>query len=92
MSPDKAIISGYGGKILTTGDAGRTWSVSTSGTDNAIYKIKMIDDANGWAVGQGGTVLKTTDGGKTWQKVDAGTEASLGQHPGARPARGLAAR
>jgi photosystem II stability/assembly factor-like uncharacterized protein len=77
LSPDKAIISGYGGKILTTSDSGRTWSVSSSGTDNAVYKVKMVDDSNGWAVGQAGTVLKTTDGGKNWQKVDAGTNESL---------------
>ena len=41
LSPDKAIISGYGGKILTTADSGRTWSVSTSGTDNAIYRLPL---------------------------------------------------
>jgi len=77
LSPEKAIIVGYGGKILTTGDSGRTWAVSPSGTDSAIYKITMIDDANGWAVGQAGTVIKTGDGGKSWQKVDAGSEVSL---------------
>lgn len=77
VSADKAIIVGYGGKILTTGDGGRSWEVVPSGTDGAIYKVKMVDEANGWAVGQGGTVLKTTDGGKSWQKLDAGTPMSL---------------
>lgn len=77
VSPEKAIIVGYGGKILSTADGGRTWDVVPSGTDGAIYKVKMVDDANGWAVGQAGTVLKTTDGGKSWQKVDAGTQMSL---------------
>ena len=77
ISPEKAIIVGYGGKILSTGDGGRNWEVVPSGTDGAIYKVKMVDDANGWAVGQAGIVLKTTDGGKSWQKVDAGTQMSL---------------
>jgi photosystem II stability/assembly factor-like uncharacterized protein len=77
VSPDKVIIAGYGGKILTTDDGGRSWSVSSSGTESAIYKTRMVDASNGWAVGQGGIVLKTTDGGKTWQKVDTGSDASL---------------
>ena len=77
LSADKAIITGYGGKILLTSDGGRTWEVVESGTDGAIYNVAMVDDANGWAVGQAGLVLKTTDGGKSWQKVDAGTEHSL---------------
>jgi photosystem II stability/assembly factor-like uncharacterized protein len=77
VSPEKAIIVGYGGKILTTSDGGRSWTNSESNTDNAIYKVAMVDESNGWAVGQGGTVLKTTDGGKTWTGVDAGTQAYL---------------
>jgi photosystem II stability/assembly factor-like uncharacterized protein len=74
---DKAIIAGYGGKILVTDDGGRSWNVSSSDTDSAIYKTRMIDASNGWAVGQGGTVLKTGDGGKTWKKVDTGNDSSL---------------
>jgi photosystem II stability/assembly factor-like uncharacterized protein len=77
LSADKAIIAGYGGKILLTGDGGRSWEVVQSGTDGAIYNIAMVDESNGWAVGQIGTVLKTTDGGKSWQKVDAGTQSTL---------------
>jgi len=77
LSPEKAIVVGYGGKILTTSDGGRSWNASQSNTDNAIYNVAMIDDATGWAVGQGGTVLKTTDGGKTWEKIDSGTDSYL---------------
>lgn len=77
VSPEKAIIVGYGGKILATGDSGRNWEIVPSGTDRAIYKVKMVDDSNGWAVGQLGTVLKTSDGGKSWQKLDPGTQSSL---------------
>jgi photosystem II stability/assembly factor-like uncharacterized protein len=77
VSPERVIIVGYAGKILTTEDGGRSWAVRPSGTDNAIYKVRMLDQENGWAVGQSGTVLRTSDGGKTWQKVEAGTEAYL---------------
>src|SRR5690554_5594701 len=77
LSPEKAIVVGYGGKILTTNDSGRSWNVAQSNTDKAIYKVAMADETNGWAVGQGGTVLKTTDGGQTWQPMDAGTQSYL---------------
>jgi photosystem II stability/assembly factor-like uncharacterized protein len=87
MSAEKAIIVGYGGKILLTNDAGRTWDVAQSNTDGAIYKVAMTDASNGWAVGQAGLVLKTADGGKTWQKVDAGTDKSLFSIYAASPQR-----
>lgn len=87
ISPEKAIIVGYGGKILLTNDAGRTWEVAQSNTDGAIYKLAMTDASNGWAVGQAGLLLKTTDGGKTWQKVDSGTQSSLFSIYAASPQR-----
>lgn len=87
LSPEKAIIAGYGGKILLTNDAGRTWEIAQSNTDGAIYKLAMTDAANGWAVGQAGLMLKTTDGGKTWQKVDSGTQSSLFSIYAASPQR-----
>ena len=87
LSAEKAIIVGYGGKILLTNDAGRTWEVAQSNTDGAIYKVAMTDASNGWAVGQAGLVLRTSDGGKTWQKVDAGTDKSLFSIYAASPQR-----
>src|SRR5262249_25285435 len=54
ISADRAIVVGYGGKILETRDSGRTWNVRPSGTDEAIYKIHLFDGQTGWAVGQGG--------------------------------------
>jgi len=87
VSAEKAIIVGYGGKILLTSDAGRNWEVAQSNTDGAIYKLAMTDASSGWAVGQSGLVLRTTDGGKTWQKIDAGTDASLFSIYAASPQR-----
>lgn len=77
VSPQKAIIVGYGGKILMTNDGGRSWTTPDSKTDNALYKVAMVDDSNGYAVGQAGTVLRTTDGGETWSKIDSGTQNYL---------------
>lgn len=84
---DKAIIAGYGGKILVTNDGGRNWEVAKTDTDSAIYNVAMVDAQNGWAVGQAGLLLKTTDGGKSWTKVDSGTQLSLFSIDAASPQR-----
>lgn len=77
LTPDKAIVVGYGGKILLTSDSGRSWKRPAAGTDQALYNTVMQDEKTGWIVGQGGTALKTTDGGETWTKLTTGTENSL---------------
>ncbi|HZR83287.1 MAG TPA: YCF48-related protein [Candidatus Binatia bacterium] len=77
VTPEHVVIVGYGGKILDTHDGGRTWENRPSGTDNALYKVDLLDEKTGWAVGQGGTIIKTTDGGATWNKQESGTENYL---------------
>jgi photosystem II stability/assembly factor-like uncharacterized protein len=71
LSKDRAIIVGYGGKIAQTTDGGNSWIVADSGTDLALYAIRMADENHGWVVGQEGLVLHTDDGGKTWQKQES---------------------
>ena len=71
MTKDRAIIVGYGGKIVQTGDGGTTWEVRPSGTDLALYAVRMVDENHGWIVGQEGLVLHTDDGGKTWQTQES---------------------
>jgi photosystem II stability/assembly factor-like uncharacterized protein len=70
-SKDAAIVVGYGGKILQTSNGGSSWDVRDSGTDVALYSVKMVDDKQGWIVGQEGLVLHTADGGKTWQRQES---------------------
>jgi photosystem II stability/assembly factor-like uncharacterized protein len=77
VSPEHVVIVGYAGKILDTHDGGRTWEVRKSGTDNALYKVQLLDGKTGWAMGQGGTIIKTTDGGVSWTKQESGTENYL---------------
>ena len=70
--PKRAIVIGYGGKILETTDNGFTWARIPSGTHLALYSIDFAaDNKTGWIVGQQGTILKTTDAGKTWEKQEA---------------------
>jgi photosystem II stability/assembly factor-like uncharacterized protein len=77
VSPQHVVIVGYGGKILDTRDGGRTWEVRNSGTDNALYKVHLVDGKTGWAMGQGGTIVKTTDGGLTWTPQQSTTESYI---------------
>lgn len=72
LSPEKAIIVGYGGKILMTTDGGKGWQAKSSGTELALYNVKFADAQNGWVSGQDGLILHTTDGGETWSRQDSG--------------------
>ena len=76
-SPDRAIVVGYGGKILLTENGGRSWEVIPSGTDRALYNIQFADAETGWISGQDGVMLHTADGGKTWQREFTGTAVYL---------------
>ena len=68
----RALVIGYGGKIIETTDGGFSWSTVPSGTDLALYSIDFAaDKKTGWIVGQQGLVLKTADGGKTWAQQPA---------------------
>jgi photosystem II stability/assembly factor-like uncharacterized protein len=71
LSPEKAVVVGYGGKILITTDAGKTWQAKPSGTELALYNVKFVDLQNGWVCGQDGFILRTKDGGETWQKQES---------------------
>jgi photosystem II stability/assembly factor-like uncharacterized protein len=71
LSKDRAIVVGYGGKIAETTNGGSSWDIRPSGTDLALYGIRMADEKNGWVVGQEGLVLHTEDGAKTWQKQES---------------------
>lgn len=77
VTPEHVVIVGYGGKVLDSHDAGRNWEVRKSGTDNALFKVRLVDGKNGWAMGQAGTIIKTTDGGATWTPQQSGTENYL---------------
>jgi len=72
-SKDRALVVGYGGKILDTTDGGRNWTVVKSGIDKALYSIYMKGDA-GWIAGQDGLILHSTDGGKTWAEQHSNAE------------------
>ena len=71
LSPERAIVVGYSGKIVETTDGGRTWKPQQSNTDLALYSLHMVDNDVGWISGQDGLILHTTDSGKTWTKQES---------------------
>ena len=77
LSPEKVIVVGYGGKILMTTDAGKTWQAKQSGTELALYNVKFADAQNGWVCGQDGLILRTKDGGETWEKQESGITSPI---------------
>jgi photosystem II stability/assembly factor-like uncharacterized protein len=77
LSPEKAIVVGYGGKILMTTDGGKSWQLKPSGTELALYNVKFVDAQNGWIAGQDGCILRTKDGGETWQKQESGITSPI---------------
>lgn len=82
-------ITGAGGTILKTEDAGETWdrklaSTGTDGQNNRqrpirarLMGIQMINETTGFIAGTENTILKTTDGGETW--IGSSERARVGE-------------
>ena len=62
---------GHDAVILTSGDAGKTWTQLFYDPERAqaVMDIYFADDQNGVAVGSYGLYLYTSDGGKTWEET-----------------------
>ncbi len=72
----RAWISGEGGTVLRSEDAGETWQSATTNTDVTLSAISFAPDGvSGVVVGDAGTVLMSSDGGKTWRSVYDGEGA-----------------
>lgn len=72
-SKDRAVVVGYGGKILETADGGRNWTVVPSGVDQALYGIYVAGE-QAWIAGQDGLILHSADGAKTWRPQESNAE------------------
>lgn len=73
VTPDVGWVSGAGGTILHTRDAGVTWTAQLGGdpgsSDAPISNLRFLDEHHGWAT-QGNNLLHTTDG-ESWAKIGA---------------------
>ena len=45
------------------------WQYQTSGTNEHLNGVFMLDAQTGWICGNAGTLLKTTNGGQNWNQV-----------------------
>ena len=66
-------IVGNSGRILHSLDAGLTWSVQSSGTEENLLSVSFFGPGKGWVCGHGGTILHTEDGGNTWTRQNSRT-------------------
>jgi photosystem II stability/assembly factor-like uncharacterized protein len=66
---DRLWAGGHDAVILTSGDAGKTWSRQFFDPDRqqAVMDIVFTDKNNGVAIGSYSLYLKTSDGGQSWQ-------------------------
>ncbi|MBE2216069.1 MAG: hypothetical protein IAE82_19505 [Opitutaceae bacterium] len=83
--PDRALLlditragarlaaAGVHGVIITSDDAGATWTQAPSPVSSILTCITFADAQRGWAAGHEGVILGTLDGGRTWSRVTAPT-------------------
>ena len=77
LSHDIYIMVGERGKIYRSTDAGETWKVMPSNTNQPLFSVSFGDDRNGWICGNGGLILHTKDAGKTWTEQESATKRDL---------------
>ena len=70
-------VAGYGGKIIHSSDAGKTWIAQPTGTERSPLGIQALDAKTVLAVGELGLILRSDDGGARWQAVQSGTKEDL---------------
>ena len=69
LSPNRAIITGSGGTIMTTDDGGQSWHIQRLPQVDWVRKYSFISENVGWIIGNTSKILKTNDAGLTWQKL-----------------------
>lgn len=78
LSLTKFILTGNGGSVLISTDAGVTWSQQNiDPLARDIYSTTFKDENIGYAAGTGGLLYKTTDGGETWTEQNSGVTTTL---------------
>lgn len=69
---------GQGGKIVRSGNSGKTWEIQASGTEANLQSIIAWDDAHAVVAGNTAVIRHTVDGGRSWQGVVDVPEAARG--------------
>ncbi len=68
-SGSRVYVVGDGGRIMSSSNAGTTWSVQASNTTRPLYSVWCDPAAcnNAFAVGESGTIVHTLSSGAAWQ-------------------------
>ena len=78
LSLTKFILTGNGGSVLISTDAGTTWSQQNiDPMSRDIYTTTFANENIGYVAGTGGLLYKTTDGGDSWSEQTSGTTSVL---------------
>jgi photosystem II stability/assembly factor-like uncharacterized protein len=77
LGDDKLLILGEAGTILTSADAGKTWTPSVSPYKGSFFGGIAADDGGVVAFGMRGRLYRSADAGKTRKQLDNNSVASL---------------
>jgi photosystem II stability/assembly factor-like uncharacterized protein len=66
---DRLVAVGDGGAILLSDDAGASWRLVKSPTDELLASVLFTSPTEGWVVGQDELVLHTHDAGESWTQL-----------------------
>jgi hypothetical protein len=68
---------GQAGIIDFSSDAGKTWTLQSSGVTTDLLAGSAPTDKVCWIAGGSGTILRTTDAGQRWQKLRAPVQEDI---------------
>ncbi|MDO9186392.1 MAG: YCF48-related protein [Bacteroidia bacterium] len=74
---NKGCAVGANGTVMTTVDAGTTWSPGSSGQGNGLRSVFFVGIDSAYAVGDNGTILKSLNSGMMWSQKISGTISNL---------------
>jgi photosystem II stability/assembly factor-like uncharacterized protein len=77
VGESKLMIFGEAGTILSSVDAGRTWTPLASPYKGSLFGALVAQDGAIVAFGLRGRIYRSTDGGRQWNQVDNATTATL---------------
>lgn len=66
-------IVGNNGRIVHSGDVGKTWQIQASNVQETLYSTSFSDPMHGWCSGTKGVILHTENGGQSWSAQNSGT-------------------
>lgn len=80
LSPNRAIITGSGGTIMTTEDTGQSWHIQRLSQVDWVRKYSFIAEHEGWIIGNLSKIFKTDDGGINWENLNTSIQIDFSNY------------